>query len=256
MDSYSVKRFQEYVMNAFPSKFYFFLNGWILRITGGITYRANSVFPLNYTGAETHIEKDIEIVEKAYEKFGLPAIFTMHDYFQPENLDAILKSRGYKEDSHTNALYLEIDKVRRKNLNQDYDYEIHDYRTKEFSNLLAQYTKKDEKQQEIINEISNRIIIPKKRFIIANYNGKVVGTLMGVLNAEGYVYISDILVIPDHRRNAVARSMIFTLLDQWAVKENAKYIWLQVEVENRDAHKLYNTLGMKKAYDYYYLKSR
>jgi len=256
MDPYTVKRFQEYIMNAFPSKFYFFLNGWILRLTGGLTYRANSVFPINYTGDETQVEKDIDIVENAYKKFGLPSIFTMHDYFQPENLDAILKSRGYKEDSHTNALYLEISKVKKRVINQNYDYEIYKYRTKEFSNLLAQYTKKDEEQQEIINEISNRIIIPKKRFIIAKYKGKEVGTLMGVLNAEGYVYLSDILVIPDHRRNAVASSMIFILLDQWALNLNAKYIWLQVEVENYDAHKLYETLGMKKAYNYYYLKSR
>ena len=120
----------------------------------------------------------------------------------------------------------------------------------------ARYTKKDEEQQEIINQISNRIIIPKKRFIIAKFKGKEVGKLMGVLNSEGFVYISDILVIPDHRRNAVASSMIFILLDQWAIKENAKYIWLQVEVENRGAHKLYEALGMRIAYNYYYLKSQ
>jgi len=254
MDPYLVKRFQEYVMNAFPSKFYFFLNGWILRLTGGITYRANSVFPINYIGDETQVEKDIDIVEQAYEKFGLPSIFTMHDYFEPTNLDEILKNRGYKEDSHTNALIVDINRIKRKEVNQNYDYEIFNHRTEEFSNLLAQFTKKDQEQQEIINKISNRIIISKKRCIIAKYNGKVVGTLMGVQNPEGYVYISDILVLPDHRRNSVASSMIFTLLDEWAINENAKYIWLQVEMENRDVHKFYEALGMRKAYYYYYLK--
>lgn len=254
MDPYSVKRFQEYVMNAFPSKFYYFLNGWVVRITGGITFRANSVFPINYIGDETQIEKDIEIVEKAYKKYGLPTIFTMHDSFQPENLDEILKIRGYKEDSHTNALISEINEIKRSEINRYYNYEIYNNRIPEFSNLLAQYSNKDEEQQEIITEISRRITIPKKCFILAKFKEKVVGTLMGVLNPEGYVYISDLLVAPTHRRNNIANSMIFTLIDEWALKNNARYIWLQVEVQNRIANKLYEDLEFRKAYYYYYLK--
>ncbi len=254
MDPYSVKRFQEYIMNAFPSKFYYFLNGWVVRFTGGITYRANSVFPINYIGDETQIEKDIEVVEKEYKKYGLPTIFTMHDYFKPENLDEILKIRGYKEDSHTNALISEINEIKRSEINRYYNYEIYNNRIPEFSNLLAQYTNKDEEQQEIITEISRRITIPKKCFILAKFKEKVVGTLMGVLNSEGYVYVSDLLVAPDHRRNNIATSMIFTLIDEWALKNNARYIWLQVEVQNRIANKLYEDLEFRKAYYYYYLK--
>ena len=77
---------------------------------------------------------------------------------------------------------------------------------------------------------------------------------MGVLNPEGYIYISDLLVVPEHRRDKLANSMIFILIDNWAVKNNAKYIWLQVEQENTDANKLYKNLGMKFLYHYYYLK--
>ncbi|MEJ2295869.1 MAG: GNAT family N-acetyltransferase [Candidatus Lokiarchaeota archaeon] len=255
MDHYSVKRFQEYVMNAFPSKYYYFLNGWVLRFTGGITYRANSVFPINYYGDESQIEKDIRIVESAFEKFGLPTIFTMHDFFRPMNLDELLKNRGYKDDSHTNAFIAEIKKVNRREINRNYAYEIYGYRNKEFSNLLAKYTRKDEEQQEIISQISERIIFPRKCFIIARDNGKPIGTIMGVLNPEGYIYLSDLLVDPEYRRALIATSMFFTLIDKWGIKNNAKYIWLQVEVENYEANELYKVLGMKKAYYYYYLKS-
>jgi ribosomal protein S18 acetylase RimI-like enzyme len=255
MNPHSVKRFQEYVMNAFPSKFYYFLNGWVLRFTGGMTYRANSVFPLNYIGTETQIENDINIVEKAYKKYGLPTIFTMHDYFKPENLDRILKNRGYKEDSPTNALFSEINKIKRREINDNYDYEIHDNRVSDFSDLLAHYTNKNEEQQEIISEISRRITIPKKCFVLARNKGKVVGTMMGVLNPEGYIYLSDLLVVPKYRRNNIETSMIFTLIDEWALNNNAKYIWLQVEVQNHNANRLYEDLEFKKAYYYYYLKS-
>ncbi|MFX1316197.1 MAG: GNAT family N-acetyltransferase [Promethearchaeota archaeon] len=250
-----VKKFQEFLMNAFPSRQYFFLNGWILRFTGGITYRANSVFPLNYMGKTTQIERDLEIVEKAYKSYGLPTIFTMHEYFQPENLDLILRERGYKEDSHTNALISEINKVNRSEINMEYDYEFYDHRIDVFSNLLATYTNKDKEQQKIIDEIVSRILISKKCFIIAKINEKVVSTLMGVLNPEGYIYFSDLLVIPDHRRKKLATSMILTLIDNWAVKNKAKYIWLQVEEENHNANQLYKNLGFKKIYHYYYLIS-
>lgn len=242
-------------MNVVPSKFCYFLNGWVLRFTGGLIYRANSVFPVEYLGTKTQIEKDIDIVERAYKQFGLPAIFTMHEYFKPENLDEILKRRGYNEDSHTNALIAEISEVKRKQINYTYDYELYDFRPKDFSNLLARYTNKNEEQQEIINQISKRIFVSQKCFVLAKNKGKPVGTLMGVLNPEGYLYISDLLVDPNHRRNQIGNSMILTLIDNWALKRNAKYIWLQVEIDNHQAAKLYESLGMTKAYYYYYLKS-
>jgi ribosomal protein S18 acetylase RimI-like enzyme len=242
-------------MNAFPAKYYYLLNGWVLRFTGGITYRANSVFPINYFGDESQIVHDIEIVEIAYQKFSLPTIFTMHDFYKPRNLDELLKNRGYEEDSPTNALFTKIDNLKRKEVNSDYKYELHHHRTKDFSTLLARNTDKDEEQQVIINQISERIFIPQKCFILATHNSRAIGTLMGVVNPEGYLYISDLFVTPDHRGKFVATSMIFTLIDDWAKKQNAKYIWLQVEVENHQAAKLYESLGMEKVYYYYYLRS-
>ncbi|MFX0043710.1 MAG: GNAT family N-acetyltransferase, partial [Candidatus Hodarchaeota archaeon] len=199
---------------------------------------------------------DLTIVEKAYKSYGLPTIFMMHDYFKPDNLDTILKDRGYKEDSHTNALFSEINEVNRSEINTEYNYEIYDRRTDVFSNLLATYTNKDKEQQKIIDEIVNRILISKKCFIISKMNEKVVGTLMGVLNPEGYIYLSDLLVVPDHRRNKLATSLILTLIDNWAVKNKAKYMWLQVEEENHNANRLYEKLGFKKVYHYYYLISQ
>ena len=242
-------------MNAVPSNLYYFLNGWVLRFTGGLIYRANSVFPIEYLGVKTQIEKDIDIVERAYKQYGLPAIFTMHEYFKPENLDEILKRRGYKEDSHTNALIAEIREVKKKQINYAYDYELFNHIPKDFSNLLARYTNKNKEQQEVLSQISKRIFVDQKCFVLAKNKSKSVGTLMGVLNPEGYLYISDLLVDPDHRRKQIGSSMIFTLIDNWALKRNAKYIWLQVETDNHQATKLYESLGMENAYYYYYLKS-
>ena len=76
-----IKKLQEILMNSWPAHHYYFLNGWIMRFTEGVTSRANSVFPLNYTGDPNNLERDIIFVEKAYQAYNLPAIFTIPDYF-------------------------------------------------------------------------------------------------------------------------------------------------------------------------------
>ena len=249
-----VKRFQEFLMNAWPAEQYFFLNGWILRFTKGVTYRTNSVIPINYTGNSTLIENDIEMVENAYKSFNLPTIFTMHEYFEPKELDGALRNRGYIEQDRTNALLMPVQNLDLKHINNEFIYEIHGERVNEFSSLLAKFTKRDSYQQEIIKEITNRINVPKKCFVIAKWRGEPIGTLMGVLNPHNYFYIADVFVIPEFRRQKVAGSMLKTVIKKWAMSNGAENIWLQVELQNLNAMKLYENLGMKRVYDYYYLR--
>ncbi|NVM16751.1 MAG: GNAT family N-acetyltransferase [Candidatus Lokiarchaeota archaeon] len=249
-----VKRFQEFLMNAWPAEQYFFLNGWILRFTKGVTYRANSVIPIKYTGNSVLIENDIEIVENAYKSFNLPTIFTMHEHFEPKELDGILRNRGYVEQDRTNALLMQVKKLDLSHINNNFTYEIYDERVSDFSSLLAKFTKRDRYQQEIIKEITSRIVVPKKCFIIAKLEEQPIGTLMGVLNPHGYFYIADVLVIPECRRQKIASSMLKTVIKEWAILNGAKNIWLQVELQNHNAMKLYRNLGMEKVYSYYYLR--
>ena len=249
-----IKSFQEFLMNAWPAEQYFFLNGWILRFTKGVTYRANSVIPLNYTGKSTLIEKNIEMVENAYNSFNLPTIFTMHEYFEPKELDGALRNRGYVEQDRTNALLMQVQNLDLTHINNDFNYEIHDERINQFSSLLAKFTKRDKYQQEIIKEITNRIVVPKKCFVIAKWRDEAIGTLMGVLNPHGYLYIADVFVIPEFRHQKIASSMLKTVIKEWVISNGAKNIWLQVELQNNNAMKLYKNLGMNKVYSYYYLR--
>lgn len=249
-----IKQFQEFLMNALPAEQYFFLNGWILRFTKGVTYRANSVIPLNYTGDSALIENDIEMVETAYKAFNLPTIFTMPECFEPKELYEALKNREYIEQAHTNAMIMSIQNLDLNDTNNQINYEIHGERVADFSSLLEKYTKRNNYQQKIIKEITKRIIIPKKKFVIAKLDGETIGTLMGVLNPYGYLYISDVFVIPEFRRQKIASSMLKIIIKDWAISNGVEKIWLQVELKNHNALKLYEKLGMKKLYGYYYLR--
>ncbi len=250
-----IKQLQEILMNCWPAYHYFFLNGWILRFTDGVTARANSVFPLNYHGTPKDLDKDLNLVEKAYNVYKLPAIFTIPEVFEPYNLDLILKERGYQQlGCTTHTMIISIESVRDEVINEKFAYILHSKRVEEISNFLAKYSKRNQEEQKILEALTNRIVIPQKRFIIAKYDNKVVGTLLGILDPHGYLYIVDVLVDPNFRQQKIATSMFFKIVKDRGISNGIKKIWLQVEVENQEAMKLYTKLGFEKAYSYYYLK--
>ncbi len=250
-----ITRLQEILMNAWPAHHYYFLNGWILRFTNGITARANSVFPLHYTGNLDTLDQDINFVEKAYNAYKLPAIFTIPNYFEPNNLDIKLLEHGYQQSGCiTYTMTTSVQKLRNEEINQEFIYLFHSERVNEYSKFLANYSQRNQEAQKILEALSNRIIIPQKRFIIVEYENKVIGTLTGILDPHGFLYIVDVLVHPDFRRQKIATSMLFIIINQWGIPNEVKTIWLQVETENNEAMNLYSNLGFKRAYSYYYLE--
>lgn len=250
-----IKCLQEILMNSWPADHYYFLNGWIIRFTEGVTSRANSVFPLSYTGDLNHLDKDINFAEKAYQAYNLPTIFTIPDFFEPINLDIKLLEHGYQQlGCITHTMITSIQELRNEIINQKFSYIFYSERVKEFSNFLVKYSKRGQEAQNVLDALANRIIIPQKRFILAEYENKVVGTLMGILDPHGFLYIADVVVDPNFRQQNIATSMFFKIINNWALPNKVKKIWLQVEIENKEAMNLYTKLGFKTVYHYYYLK--
>jgi len=252
-----IKFLQEILMNSWPAYHYYFLHGWILRFTDGVTSRANSVLPLHYNGDLDEIDKDISLAEKSYQAFNLPTIFTIPDFFEPNNLAVKLLEHGYQQlGCITHTLVASAQKLRNESINEDIKYIFYSKREKVISNLLGKYSKRDQSAQKVLDALANRIVIPQKRFIIAKYEKKVMGTLMGILDPHGFLYIADVLVAPNFRKQNVATSMFFKLINDWAIPNGVENIWLQVEIENNEAMNLYTKLGFEKAYSYYYLEKR
>lgn len=255
MKTKDFKKLQEILMNSWPAKYYYFLNGWILRFTEGVTSRANSVLPFNYMGNVNKLDRDIKLVEKAYRSYNLPTIFTIPEYFEPTGLDLKLLEYGYVQvGSITNTMIISIQKLRNKPINDKFSYLFYSNRVTKFSSFLAKYSKRDQYAQNVLEALANRIIVPIKCFIVAEYKKKVVGTLMGILDPNGFLYIADVLVHPDFQRQEIATSMFFKLINNWAIANGVEAIWLQVEIENKGAMDLYKKLGFKKTYSYYYLE--
>lgn len=250
-----IKKLQEILMNCWPAHCYYFLNGWVMRFTEGVTSRANSVFPLNYTGDTYSLERDIKFVEKAYQAYNLPTIFTIPDYFEPKNLDVKLIEHGYQQlGCITHTMIITVQDLRNEINNDEFSYIFHSERVNKISTFLSKFSKRDLQSQNVLDRLANRIIIPQKRYIVAEYGNKVVGTLMGILDPHGFLYLAEVLVDPDFRQQKIATSMYFKTINEWGIPKGVKKIWLQVEIENMEAMNLYTKLGFEKAYSYYYLE--
>ena len=178
----------------------------------------------------------------------------MHEFHEPKNLNNELLSRGYQSVAETNALGIEIDEIESTTINNDFEYLFFNSRVDEISDFLSKFSRWNVEDQKIIQEINQRIIIPKKCYMLTKYQNKIIGTLLAVLVPKGYLYIGDVFVHPDYRRQKIATSMFNYLVKEWVVHNSVKTVWLQVEADNLNANKLYTKIGMKRIYSYYYME--
>lgn len=59
-----------------------------------------------------------------------------------------------------------------------------------------------------------------------------------------YIYLMDLVVDPDHRSRGIGRALMGAVQD-WAKSRNAEFIELGVLAQNKDAIRLYESLGFK-----------
>lgn len=59
-----------------------------------------------------------------------------------------------------------------------------------------------------------------------------------------YTYLMDLVVDPDHRGRGIGRALMGAVKD-WAESRNAEFIELGVLAQNKDAVRLYESLGFK-----------
>jgi GNAT superfamily N-acetyltransferase len=81
---------------------------WRLRFAGGVTKRANSVLPLGPEGTaatdEDVLGRRIALVERAYQRRGLPPRFQVTASSWPDSLPRELRRHGYTESDRTLVL--------------------------------------------------------------------------------------------------------------------------------------------------------
>jgi GNAT superfamily N-acetyltransferase len=221
------------------------VGSWQLRISDGVTYRANSVFvsgPPSFGDPGFEIDQAIEQVEKIYADANLPAVFHLVHPMYQEFAD-YLSNKGWKE--RVGAAFMV--------------YDITD--SSDITGTLAK------KNLTLLNQDS-----PTPEFL-ALHNDEILETIMksypahylslcsdGVTVATARMAISNswaivtrLIVAESHRRQGLAELLMQAAI-AISLSEGANKICLQVDRSNSGAQALYDKLGFRVHHTYSFIE--
>jgi N-acetylglutamate synthase len=240
-----IAELEELSMNAWPALQTMLYDGWVLRFSDGYTKRANSANPL-YEGVLDSNEK-IDACERLYSGRGLDTIFKLTRASFPADLDETLSARGYRLESESAVMTLELPSVTPE---PEGPAALSPDVSDAWLSAFCEMNHLDDKKKRTAEQMLLNVIPRKCLAAISNGERKVVACGMAVLQG-GHVGLFDIATREDFRRQGYGRRVTMSLL-HWAKDNGARTAYLQVEVRNQPAMNLYSGLGFAEAYRYWY----
>jgi GNAT superfamily N-acetyltransferase len=234
--------FEEMSLNAWPAISVTHHQGCILRLSNGYTKRANSVNPLYCTG---NCHEIIDYAEDLYSRNSLPTVFKMLKHPRYESLDRVLEERGYAARDATNVKLVDL---RTHDFEDAAEVEVdRSFSSKWIREFIA--ANRLEGKADTVEQILKRISVETLVASITVNDG-IIAFGFGAVE-ENIVGIFDVFVDERYRRQGYARKIMNKLL--FLSKERSiDYSYLQVVAENKTAEKLYQSLGYRAYYEYWY----
>ena len=218
---------------------------WRIRISDGVTYRANSVFvagppPFGEPGFD--IDDAIDQVEKIYAASQLPAVFHLITPTYQEFADYLL-NKGWKEKVGAAFMVCDItdspdiaDTLMEKNLtllNEDSP-------TPEF---LALHN------DQILETIMNAY---PARYLSICRDGITIATARMAIS-ESWAIVTRLIVSESHRRQGLAELLMQACLG-YSQAEGVQKMCLQVDRSNIGAEALYEKMGFRVHHTYSFIE--
>lgn len=216
------------------------IDGWVARLSGGVTQRANSVAPL---AEPPRVSAAIDEVERLYAGRGLPAIFQLGPTVHPPDLDARLAARGYTYGSPTSVEVAQVADLlgglpRGEVLVADEPDEA----------WMDLWWAVDGRGDEAARAVARRILTsgPARYGSVLDDDGVAAVARVAIVGEWGGLYC--MAVRPDARRRGLGRVLLRGLLEGASVR----HCWLQVREDNPGARAFYARAGFRQAARYHY----
>lgn len=224
------------------------LDGWRLRVSGGSSSRVNSVWPNLMLGSLT-LEKRIGIVEDFYRRHEMPACFQICPGALPENLHSELLARGYTDIKHTSVKIAAVDEVINLASSPQVQVVQSDHLTEDWFQAYTTASEYSRESLPIRRGILSRIG-PEANFISVEVDGETAATGLGVVE-RGWMGVFSVVTFARQRRQGLALQLLHALTE-WGKSVGADQVYLQVMEDNPPALALYEKLGFRKLYEYWY----
>lgn len=231
-------------INHWPALSTSYHDGWILNISEGYTKRANCIHPIYYSTKE--LNDKLLYCEALYRNNQLPTIFKISPFVQPSNLDQLLQQKGYHIENESILLTLPLDDI---SAPSQYSVTYLHEPSIEWLQFHAQVNQLSEKHKSLLKSIITNI--KQKKIIIALIQHDcIVAAGIGVLE-RGYIGIYCLATAKPFRNKGYATQIMLHLLN-WGKKEGASTSYILVDAQNGSANHLYDKLGYKELYKYWY----
>ncbi len=238
------RRVEEASLNAWPAMQQIHLDGWLLRFAKGFTKRANSIIPL-YPSVQP-IPNKVAYCENLYARERLKTIFRLTSIAPAKALDDYLAGRGYEYKDPTLVLSAPLTNQSQPELSsRRFDLVSKD----DWLTLYTQLTRMPEPARALHGAILNGIQNTCAYAVLVE--GEIpLACGLGVLEQE-LLGLFDVVTHVDHRQSGLATDLVTSLLN-WGSLKGARTGYLQVVADNQPGRALYEKLGFKELYRYWY----
>lgn len=238
---------EHHAANALPATVTKVCDGWRLRYTYGVTRRANSVLAENHAG---DLEKKLESVRTFYNQFNIKPRFQLSPASQPSDLNDRLLNQGY-----TNIPGAKVQRLELAHTRFDADVSKVQLLEKPSDNWFKVYRaveKADAHKEKIRTQMLQAIEL-KTAFALLHLDGEAAAVGLGVFE-NGYTGIFNMATLEPFRGRGAA-STILMALARWGKSQDGHTLYLQVSEENSKAQRVYEKLGFRTLYSYWYLEA-
>ncbi|MGJ7509225.1 GNAT family N-acetyltransferase [Variovorax sp. GT1P44] len=239
-DLTTVRALEERSFNAWPARQTVLFNGWLFRMAGGYTKRANSVNAAEPGASFAGVRA---AAEAFYKRHGLPTVFRLSPLAPPE-ADRELADAGY--------VFFDPTQVARATLaaaSMHPSISISTTPSPSWLDGIAVANDVAPPRDQLHHAMVRAIALPGA-FATLHDNGKAIGFGLAVLE-RGAVGLFDIVVDPSLRRQGHGRALTRALM-HWGREAGATSAYLQVREQNEAARRLYAELGFEDVYRYHY----
>jgi ribosomal protein S18 acetylase RimI-like enzyme len=236
-----IRSLEERAFNAWPALQTVLCDGWVFRVSGGYTKRANSANALAPTGAFRTVLRD---AERFYAEQGQPTIFRLSPLAGPEP-DEVLGGLEFQVIDETMVMVADL------GADAPVDAGVSIVRTPDaaWRHGFAEANAVALAKRGIHDQMLAAIRLPVA-FATLSENGQPMAYGLAVAE-RGMVGLFDIVTVPEARRRGAGRRLVTALL-AWGRSEGAARAYLQVVATNAPAIALYERFGFREAYRYHY----
>lgn len=240
-----VRELEEVSARAWPPLARRDVDGWVLRAGGGVTGRANSVWPRADNGTST-LDDKLAAAADFYRQHDLPLLLALSPASAPENLAGELADRGYAVSGPPRSVQTaQLETMTM--VSDDHGALITGSLDEGWYAVVAAVNASFVDHRSAALALLAGVAAPSA-YAVVSIDGGPVAAGRGVHDGD-WLGIFNMATLPAYRRRG-AGSAVLAALAQWAARRGATRAYLQMEADNAAAPRLYGKAGFNRCYEY------